>query len=487
MTRTSKIKAKRNLILAVFLIIGLILTVSGTTGAAGKLSEAANNFLNLPPMTLLPGQATFGTITVGSLSTTFYSGMPVATQYTPTESGVVTDIMLYMTKPHAEYPAHAQVAIYADNNEEPGALLATSSSDTITSDGWHDFSGFNVAVTGNTAYWLAAESDTWNLFWYYNDGGANYYQGIYSADSGGYGIFPNPYVSWMFGSYTTSIYAIYTVNSSPTATPTPTPTPVPTPTPIGATPTPTPSPTQMPTPTPIPQMSLTMGISGQGSISPTSGTYSYNVGTEVTISATASNGYTFSYWLFDDGSKGYVASTSLIMSRSRSALAVFTQNAQPTPTPIPQVTLTMGISGQGSIYPTVGTHNYDVNSQVTISATASNGYTFNYWLFDGGTQNSNPTVPLTLSQSRSALAVFAAIPQATPTPAPGATPAPTPAPTPQPTPLPTSTPQPTTQPTTTPEPTPIPIDGATPTPTPIENEYINVNELSTVGGLLLSV
>ena len=130
---------------------------------------------------------TFGTTTVGGSGTTFWTGMPRATQYTPGSSGTVTDVMLYLTISGAG--GHAQVAIYANNGNAPGALLAKSSSDTITSNGWHDFSGFNVAVSGGTPYWLACEADSGNLLWYYNNGGANYYQG-----SGyGYGTFPNPY------------------------------------------------------------------------------------------------------------------------------------------------------------------------------------------------------------------------------------------------------------------------------------------------------
>ena len=155
--------------------------------------------------------ATFGTTTVGGLSATLYYLTPRATQYTPGSSGTVTDIMLYLTG-----TGHAQVAIYADSGNAPGALLAKSSSDAISSNGWHDFSGFNVAVTGGVPYWLAAEADGPNLRWYYNNGGANL-----CAGGGGfsYGTFPNPYIRSSSGSYMTSIYAIYAAQSSaPSAT-----------------------------------------------------------------------------------------------------------------------------------------------------------------------------------------------------------------------------------------------------------------------------
>ena len=156
--------------------------------------------------------AAFGTTSVGGLSATLYYLTPRATQYTPGSSGTVTDIMLYLTG-----TGHAQVAIYADSGNAPGALLAKSSSDAISSNGWHDFSGFNVAVTGGVPYWLAAEADGPNLRWYYNNGGANL-----CAGGGGfsYGTFPNPYIRSSSGNYMTSIYAIYTPQSTQSSAPT---------------------------------------------------------------------------------------------------------------------------------------------------------------------------------------------------------------------------------------------------------------------------
>ena len=195
---------------------------------------------------------TFGITTVGSLSTTFYTGMPRATQYTATSSGTITDIMLYLTG-----SGHAQTAIYSDNGNVPGALLAKSSSDTIYSNGWHDFTGFNVAITAGTPYWLACESDSGNLLWYYNNGGANYYQGTgYS-----YGTFPSPYIKGGSGNYNPSIYAIYTTASGSYPTPTPSP--------RAPTPSPTPAPTPSPTPAPTGGSKNTFGITTVGSLSTT--------------------------------------------------------------------------------------------------------------------------------------------------------------------------------------------------------------------------
>jgi hypothetical protein len=130
-----------------------------------------------------------------------------------------------------------------------------------------------------------------------------------------------------------SIYATCTAASTPTATPigsTPTSTPT-------ASPLPTASP--IPTPTPLPKETLTLqaGTGGTVAAYPT-GTPDYNLGSSVTITATPNNGYTFSYWLMGDNSKVYSASTTLSMTNSKSALAVFNAIPQVTPTPAPGTT-----------------------------------------------------------------------------------------------------------------------------------------------------
>jgi hypothetical protein len=252
--------------------------------------------------------------------------------------------------------------------------------------------------------------------------------------------------------------ALYAIDNPPSPTPTPTPTPTPSSTP-------TRTPTPAPTPTPIPTVSLVLGSTTGGTINPAANTYYYSVGSQVTISATANSSYLFSYWLLNDGSKIYSSTTTLTMSSSKTALAVFAAIPQATPTPTPQVVLVFSSTTGGTISPSANTYTYAVGYQLTISASASNGYSFSYWLFNDGDTIPTSTITLTLTTSMTALAVFTANPVPTPTPAPGATSLPTPAPTPQPTPIPVVTfaPIPAVALAATPEPTPIPI--ATPTPT----------------------
>ena len=230
-------------------------------GISGLLIISMLMVFSLSVVQAETGTTTFGTTTVGGSGTTFSTGVPRATQYTPGSSGTVTDVMLYLTISGAG--GHAQVAIYANSGNAPGALLAKSSSDAITSNGWHDFKGFNVAVTGGVPYWLACESDSGNLLWYYNSGGANYCQGT----GYGYGTFPNPYTRASSGNYQTSIYAIYTSSGS---SPTPTPTTAPTPSS-------TPTPTFIPSPTPTPTPSGSSATFGTTTIGASSTTFNYGL------------------------------------------------------------------------------------------------------------------------------------------------------------------------------------------------------------------
>ena len=118
----------------------------------------------------------------------------------------------------------------------------------------------------------------------------------------------------------------------------------------------------------------------------------------------------------------------------------------PISTPTPQVTLSIDAGIGGTTSPIPGNYIYDLGSQVTISASPRNGYIFEYWLMNDASKNYSASVVLSMSSSRSALALFSVIPVPTPTPSPGETPGPTVQPTPVPTPIPVVTPTPTSSP-----------------------------------------
>jgi hypothetical protein len=127
----------------------LIRNTDGTTITHGGYNELKAAYdSGTPPVN------TFGTTTVGTQSTTFYSGIPRAIQYTPADNGTLTDIYLYMTGSGSG--RHAKVGLYSDTGSNaPDTLLASSSSTEITSDGWQDFSGFSLASsTAQNTGWL---------------------------------------------------------------------------------------------------------------------------------------------------------------------------------------------------------------------------------------------------------------------------------------------------------------------------------------------
>lgn len=152
---------------------------------------------------------------------------------------------------------------------------------------------------------------------------------LQTANSGTTLSFYGDSVDWV-GSIVTFKAAYIT---QPTSNPTTTPTTNPTNTPTQA-PTPTPTPTPVPTATPIPTYTLTTDYSGQGTITPLKGTYTYYAGQSAILTASPAADYQFSYWLINDGSasnKIYSATYSLPMTSDKSALAVFVSSATPAP------------------------------------------------------------------------------------------------------------------------------------------------------------
>lgn len=154
---------------------------------------------------------TFGKTTVGALRSS-EQGYVEAYRHLCLETGVVTSISLYLTGGAAG--RHARVAIYADKNGEPDILLGESASEEITSDGWHEFTGFNVQVSANTYYWLAFQVDSHDLKQAYDSSGGD---GRYKLQA--YSSFPNPFGTYS-GSWANnfSIYATYTVSPPSTLT-----------------------------------------------------------------------------------------------------------------------------------------------------------------------------------------------------------------------------------------------------------------------------
>jgi len=144
------------------------------------------------------------------------------------------------------------------------------------------------------------------------------------------------------------------------------------------------------------QYSLTTSVSpsGGGNVSP-SGANWYGSGQSVSVSASPSTGYSFSYWLGD--LTGSANPASLSMSGPRSVTANFTQD---------QYSLTVAVSpsGVGSVTKSPNKATYVYGEQVQLTATANPGYTFSGWSA-GASGTTNPLV-ITMNGNKTVTANF---------------------------------------------------------------------------------
>ena len=120
------------------------------------------------------------------------------------------------------------------------------------------------------------------------------------------------------------------------------------------------------------QYTLTVNIapSGSGLITKVPDKTTYVYGDVVTLTATANAGYTFSNWSGD--ATGSTNPVTVTINGNKNVTANFTQN---------QYTLTVNIapSGSGSVTKSPDKASYIYGEQVTLTATANSGYTFDNW------------------------------------------------------------------------------------------------------------
>ena len=122
---------------------------------------------------------------------------------------------------------------------------------------------------------------------------------------------------------------------------------------------------------------LSMEVQGGGSVTPSSGTHSYNKDTKVEIIATPDDGYQFDGWTGDVEDAGQ-AKTTIIMGSDKTVTAKFSEQS---------FILTVEIEGAGSVTPSAGTYRYGENTIVDITAMPDEGYRFDSWT--GGVSDIN--------------------------------------------------------------------------------------------------
>ena len=149
---------------------------------------------------------------------------------------------------------------------------------------------------------------------------------------------------------------------------------------------------QASTTTTVTQFTLAVTAAEGGGVSSTGGTY--DDGTEVTITATANSGYRFTGW---EGSDSTSESLTITLNSDQTYQALFEL--------IPLYTLSVTAAEGGGVSSTGGT--YNDGTEVTITATANEGYRFTGW---EGSDSTSESLTVILNSDQTYQALFELIP-----------------------------------------------------------------------------
>ena len=157
------------------------------------------------------------------------------------------------------------------------------------------------------------------------------------------------------------------------------------------------------------EYSLTTSVQqpAMGAVTP-SGTNWYNSGQTVSVSATANQGYSFSYWTGD--LSGTTSPTSITMNGPKNVVGNFTSQQ---PVSFYTLALTINPAGSGSVVKNPDKVTYGYGDVVQLTAAANQGYTFSNWSGDAGgstnpisiTINGNKTVTSNFTKNSYTLAL----------------------------------------------------------------------------------
>ena len=151
---------------------------------------------------------------------------------------------------------------------------------------------------------------------------------------------------------------------------------------------------------------------GGGTTTPASSQSNIAGGTPVSISATPSNGYTFTNWTVQSGTATLADADSQNTTVTLSTNATVTANFQQQGVNPTTYTLTVNANpaGGGTTTPASSQSNIAAGTPVSISATPSNGYTFSNWTVTSGTatldSTSSQNTTVTLSTNATVTANF---------------------------------------------------------------------------------
>jgi len=148
------------------------------------------------------------------------------------------------------------------------------------------------------------------------------------------------------------------------------------------------------------ELTIAVDPAVSGTTDPAVGVHTYDEGTVVPITATATAGYVFDQWIGDVANVSS-PTTTVTIDASKIITAHFNVITH-------ELTIAVDPFGGGTTVPATGVHVYDEGSVVPITATSSAGYVFDQWIGDVANVNS-PTTTVTISASKLITAHFTVI------------------------------------------------------------------------------
>jgi hypothetical protein len=150
----------------------------------------------------------------------------------------------------------------------------------------------------------------------------------------------------------------------------------------------------------VEQYELVIGVSGSGTTDPVPGTYLYDAGTEVSVTAIADGGWLFDYWLLDGIDVGSTYPYVVTMNANHTLTAVFVREFQ----------FVIDVVGSGTTNPAPGSYLTKEGTDFSVDALPAAGWTLDPWLLDGEDVGSTDPYLVTMDANHTLTAVFVEIP-----------------------------------------------------------------------------
>ncbi|PSL04739.1 putative repeat protein (TIGR02543 family) [Haloactinopolyspora alba] len=144
---------------------------------------------------------------------------------------------------------------------------------------------------------------------------------------------------------------------------------------------------------------LTTTTDGQGTITRNPDNTTYPEGTDVTLTATPANGWTFTGWTGD--TTGPDPTTTITMNTDHTVTATFHQD---TPPEEDEYALTVSVNGDGTVQRSPSASTYPDGTDVTLTAAPAEGWTFAGW--SGDASGTDESVVVMMDAPRSVTATF---------------------------------------------------------------------------------